>query len=99
MPASWVYILRCADGSYYTGCTTALDERLAQHRSGLRAGYTATRLPVECVYAAEFQTLLDATAWERRLKRWNRAKKEAVIAGAWDRLPGLSRSRQHHTGR
>lgn len=94
--AAWVYILRCADGSYYTGCTTNLDERLSQHRSGSFGGYTSTRLPVDVAWCAEFQSIHDAIDYERRLKRWSRAKKEAVIAGDWDRLPVLARSRQYH---
>ena len=95
---SWVYILSCADGSYYTGCTTHLDQRIGQHKAGDIPGYTATRLPVECVYVAEFQRIHDAIDWERRVKRWSRAKKEALIAGAYDRLPELARNYQHHGG-
>ncbi|MDP1738658.1 MAG: GIY-YIG nuclease family protein [Caulobacter sp.] len=93
---SWGYILLCADGSYYAGCTTDLGQRLGQHYAGSVAGYTATRLPVECVYSVEFQSLFDAIAWERRVKRWSRAKKEALIARDYDRLPDLARSYQHH---
>jgi putative endonuclease len=59
-------------------------------------GYTSTRLPVRCVYAAEFQSLYDAIAWERRVKRWSRAKKEALITRDYDLLPDLARSYQHH---
>jgi predicted GIY-YIG superfamily endonuclease len=94
--AVWVYILRCADDSYYTGLTTNLEQRLGRHRAGTFEGYTSTRLPVECVYVAEFQSIYEAIAWERTLKRWSRAKKEAVIAQDWDRLPALARSYQHH---
>ena len=94
--AAFVYILRCRDGSYYTGCTTKLDLRIAQHKAGTYAGYTAARLPVECVWNAEFQNIYDAIDFERRLKRWSRVKKEAVIRGEWDHLPELSRSYQHH---
>ncbi|MBI5939868.1 MAG: GIY-YIG nuclease family protein [Caulobacterales bacterium] len=81
---SWVYILECADGSYYTGCTTHIEQRIGQHKAGVIPGYTSTRLPVECVYVAEFQHLYEAIAWERTIKRWSRAKKEALIAGAYD---------------
>jgi predicted GIY-YIG superfamily endonuclease len=88
---SWVYILRCADGSYYTGCTTNLDQRLGEHQAGETPGYTSTRLPVEMVYAEEFQTIHDAIAAERRIKGWSRAKKEAVIEGRWGDLPALSK--------
>jgi len=71
---SWGYILRCADGSYYVGCTTNLELRLGQHQAGSIAGYTCDRRPIECVYVTEFQSLFDAIAWERRVKRWSRAK-------------------------
>jgi putative endonuclease len=93
--AAWVYILKCADGSYYTGLTTNFEQRMQQHYES-RTSYVAARKPFECVYAAEFQSIRDAIDWERRLKRWSRAKKEAVIAGRFDSLPGLSRSYQHH---
>ena len=79
--ASWSYMLRCADGSFYVGCTTDLEQRIGQHHSGLRPGYTATRLPVELVWAQEFQHIGDAIRSERHLKGWSRAKKEALIAG------------------
>jgi putative endonuclease len=88
---SWVYMLRCADGSYYTGCTTNLDQRIGEHQTGETPGYTSTRLPVELVYAEEFQTIHDAIAAERRIKGWSRAKKEAVIEGRWEDLPRLSK--------
>ena len=91
--ASWVYILECADGSYYTGCTTNLDQRIAQHRAGTFQGYTSSRLPVAVVYIAEFQVIHDAIDWERKVKRWSRSKKQAVIAGRFEDLPALSVSR------
>ena len=88
--AAWVYILKCADGSYYTGCTTNLEQRIGQHKAGTFSGYTSTRLPVEVVWCAEFQDIHDAIDYERKLKRWSRAKKEAVINGVWDDLPALA---------
>lgn len=88
--AATVYILRCRDGSYYVGCTTNFEQRLGQHRAGTYEGYTSSRLPVEVVWNAEFQSIYDAIAFERQLKRWSRAKKEAVIRGDWDNLPELA---------
>lgn len=88
--ACWTYILRCADGSYYVGCTTQLEDRLAKHNAGTFGGYTSTRLPVDPVWCAEFQSIHDAIDMERKLKRWSRAKKEAFIAGDWRRLMALS---------
>ena len=87
---AWVYILRCADGSYYTGLTTALDQRMAQHRAGTFDGYTASRLPLDCVWTGAFQSIHEAIDYERRVKRWTRAKKEALIARDWERLQTLA---------
>jgi predicted GIY-YIG superfamily endonuclease len=94
--ASWTYILLCADGSYYTGCTTNWEQRWGQHQAGALGRYTADRRPLKVAWLAEFQHLDDAIAMERRLKRWSRAKKEAAIRGEWDRLPTLARNRQYH---
>ena len=89
---SWVYILQCADGSYSTGCTTNLDQRLGQHQAGETESYTATRLPVEMVWADEFTDIDDAIAAERQIKGWSRAKKEALIARRFEDLPRLSKT-------
>jgi predicted GIY-YIG superfamily endonuclease len=96
--AAWVYILECRDGSYYTGCTTDIDARIAAHRAGSFEGYTATRLPIEVRYVAEFQTVHEAIDWERKLKRWTPAKKEAVMDGRWEQLPSLALSRWRREG-
>jgi putative endonuclease len=94
MPA-FVYILRCADGSYYTGTTRgALEERLARHDAGVLGGYTKSRRPLQLVFAQEFQQITDAIAAERQLKGWSRHKKEALIAGDYTRLRELARSHQ-----
>jgi putative endonuclease len=91
---AWLYILLCADGSYYTGTTrTNLEIRLAQHQTGYFGGYTATRRPVALVYSEYFDRIVDAIAAERQIKGWSRAKKEALIAGRFDLLPALSRRR------
>jgi putative endonuclease len=91
---AWLYILLCADGSYYTGTTrTNLEFRLAEHQTGHFGGYTATRRPVVLVYSEYFDRIVDAIAAERQVKGWSRAKKEALIAGRFDLLPGLSRRR------
>ena len=84
-------MLRCADGSYYIGCTTHIDQRLGQHEAGEFDGYTAARRPVEMVWAEEFQTIDQAITVERQMKGWSRAKKEAVIRGDFEALPVLSK--------
>jgi putative endonuclease len=81
MPAAWVYVLRCRDGSLYTGWSTDVERRLARHRAGTASRYTASRLPVEL---ALVQAMADATAARReeaRIKALDRAGKLALIAG------------------
>jgi len=92
--ANSCYILRCADGSYYVGSTRNLTLRLEQHSSGSVPSYTSTRLPVELVWAAEFDRIDEAYALEKRIQGWSRRKREALIRGDFDALPGLSRKRQ-----
>ena len=86
----WTYILRCADGSYYTGHTDDLETRLAHHRHGTYKGYTHDRRPVELVWGEEFPTRAEALASELKIKHWSRAKKEALIARDWDKLSYFS---------
>ena len=89
----YIYILKCADGSYYTGITRReLEERVGEHNSGLIKGYTSSRLPVELVFAQEFSRGDHAIGRERQIKGWSRAKKEALIAGDFEALPGLART-------
>ena len=90
----YVYILRCADGSYYVGITRgSLQDRVAQHNAGDFGGYTASRRPVVLVWQQDFQRISDAIAAERQLKGWSRAKKEALIRGDFDVLHTLARYR------
>ncbi|MEQ1736251.1 MAG: GIY-YIG nuclease family protein [Rhodoglobus sp.] len=85
------YILRCADGSYYVGSTRNLENRLWQHMTGAGAKYTSTRLPVELVFAHEFERVEEAYAREKQIQGWSRRKREALIAHATNELPRLSR--------
>ena len=90
----WLYILRCADRSYYIGTTRAdLEVRVAQHQTGYFGGYTSTRRPVTLVFSDYFEWIEEAIAAERQLKGWSRAKKEALITGRFDRLRALARRR------
>ena len=89
----WMYILQCADGSYYVGSTWNLEKRLWEHNQGLGAKYTARRLPVELVYAQEFDSIAEAYYREKQVQGWSRAKREALIQGDYDALPELSRSK------
>jgi len=89
---AFVYILRCADGSFYVGCTrNSLEKRIAEHDDGFYGGYTMSRRPVELVWSQDFDRITDAIAAERQLKGWNRAKKVALVAGDMELLRLLSK--------
>jgi putative endonuclease len=91
--AFYAYLLRCNDGSYYTGHTDDIEVRLAQHQAGALGGYTAKRRPVTLVWSDSFMTRDDAFFVERKLKGWSRAKKEALIAGDWELVSQLAQNR------
>ncbi|HYD50298.1 MAG TPA: GIY-YIG nuclease family protein [Terriglobales bacterium] len=86
----WVYILRCADGSYYTGHTENLEHRIAEHQLGQIECYTSTRLPVELVFSQETATRAEALQAELQVKGWTRRKKEALIRGDWAEISRLA---------
>ena len=88
----YVYLLQCSDGSYYCGQTDSIETRMQQHHAG-GIGYTAMRKPVQLVWQGEFETREGAIAFEQQIKGWSRAKKEALIAGDWDRLRELAKSK------
>ena len=92
--AFYAYILRCSDGSFYTGHTDDLEKRIAEHQSGQCSGYTESRRPVTLVWVQDFPTRYEALVTERQIKGWSRAKKQALIDGDWQRLSVLSRNRQ-----
>ena len=88
------YILRCNDGSYYTGHSENFELRIAQHQAGGTGGHTAVRRPVTLVWSDSFPTREEALSAERRIKGWTRAKKEALIRGDWEEIRRLSKNRQ-----
>ena len=87
----WTYILKCADGSYYTGHTDELEKRVAEHQSGAIPGHTCTRRPLQLVYSADFQSRDEALAAELQIKRWSRRKKEALIVQDWAALKAAAK--------
>lgn len=89
----WIYILRCSDGSYYVGRTLNLEARLSAHNAGHGPRYTRSRRPVRLVFQEAHDNGESATKRERQLKRWSRAKKQALTEGDLERLRSLSRSR------
>ena len=89
----WVYMLKCADDSYYVGHTDDLEMRLGQHQAATFPGYTHKRRPVSLVYSAELPTRIEALEAERRIKGWSRAKKAALIEGDWEKISALARKK------
>jgi putative endonuclease len=91
---AFVYIVQCADGSYYTGRSSiSVEKRVSEHNLGVYDGYTKSRRPVTLVFSEHFERITDAIAFERQVKGWSRAKKEALIRRDWSKLRELARSR------
>ena len=76
----YVYVVRCADGTLYTGYAKDPRERETAHNSGRGAKYTSGRRPVCLVYSEAFETIGEALRREREVKRWSRARKEALVS-------------------
>jgi putative endonuclease len=81
-----MYILECADGSYYTGSTKDLERRLWEHQNGLGANHTAKRLPVKLVFCEECDRIDDAFYREKQVQGWSRKKKEALMASDYNQI-------------
>ena len=93
---AFVYMLRCADASYYVGVATGEDltKRVTEHQIGAYPGsYTYSRRPVELVWSDHFDRITDAIAAERQVKGWSRAKKQALINGKWNLIHQLAKRR------
>ncbi|HKK11419.1 MAG TPA: GIY-YIG nuclease family protein [Flavobacteriaceae bacterium] len=89
----YVYILHCADNSYYTGVTNNLEQRLAQHQNAPKSfAYTSNRLPVKLVWHLQCTNPNDAIAIEKQIKGWSRKKKKALIDENWEDLVKFSKN-------
>ena len=88
----YMYILKCADGSYYTGSTWDLDRRLRQHQMGKGANHTKKTRPVEVAYYEFYDRITDAFRREKQIQRWSRRKKQALIEGDIEDLVNYSRN-------
>ncbi|MES2691615.1 MAG: GIY-YIG nuclease family protein [Bacteroidota bacterium] len=87
----YVYMVRCADDSYYVGVTNDINRRLGEHNEGVnKRAYTFLRRPVKLVYWQEFTDYNQAMGWETQLKKWGRKKKEALIDKDWDKIKELA---------
>jgi putative endonuclease len=92
MRTYYVYMLRCIDGTFYTGVTNDIERRFGEHCVGHDPGsYTFTRRPLRLVYAGEFDRIADAIAFEKRLKGWTHAKKRAFAERDWPLLRRFAR--------
>ena len=90
----YLYILKCSDGSYYIGVTNNLDRRLIEHNQGInKESYTFTRRPVELVFHEMFSDFNLAFEWETKIKKWSKAKKQALINGDFELLKVLSKKK------
>ena len=89
----WVYILKCNDGSYYTGHTDNLEGRVAVHQEGRLGGYTKSRRPVTLIFSEQLGTRVEALEMEQRIKGWSRKKKEAMMRGDWKEVSRLARNK------
>jgi len=92
MKSFYVYIIRCADGSYYTGHTDDIEARFEQHVLSRTKSYTSSRKPLKLVFWDEFPERCQAQEAERQIKGWSRRKKMALIDGDFDLLRFLSKS-------
>ncbi len=94
MKLSFVYIIKCSDGIYYTGITSNLEKRIFEHKSGKHPGsYTFSRRPLSLVFFCEFTDINLAIEKEKQIKKWSRAKKEALIKGDFLALPNLTKKK------
>jgi putative endonuclease len=90
----FVYILKCADDSYYAGVTNNLERRLSEHQDGNDpASYTFNKRPVELVFSTFFNDVNQAIQFEKQVKGWTRRKKEALITGKIDKLKEFAQCR------
>lgn len=94
MKIYYVYILKCSDTSYYTGLTSNLNKRLIEHKTGKhKESYTYNRRPIKLSFYAEFTNVEMAISTEKQIKKWSRAKKEALINGEFEKLPILAKKK------
>ena len=90
----YVYILECADGTYYTGSTLNMERRFWEHANFVGANYTRKRQPVRLVFCEEFEKVDEAYYREKQVQGWSHAKKKALIEKNYETLPMLSKSKK-----
>ena len=91
MTSFFVYMLKCSDKSFYIGHTDNIEKRISEHEEGTYpCCYTKARLPVKTVFIQRFTTRHEAFSAERKIKKWSRAKKEALIRKDWNKISLLA---------
>ncbi len=94
MKLSYVYILKCSDGTFYTGVTSNLEKRFLEHQTGKhKESYTFSRRPLALVFYCEFTDINIAIEKEKQIKKWSQAKKKALINDEYDLLPNLAKKK------
>jgi predicted GIY-YIG superfamily endonuclease len=94
MNTFYVYILKCSDNSYYVGHTDNMEKRFSEHNLRKFSGYTSRRLPLKLMFIQTFNTHEEAFLVERKIKKWSRVKKEALISKNWEQLTKLARCKK-----
>jgi predicted GIY-YIG superfamily endonuclease len=89
----YIYILKCADNTYYTGHTDNIEKRIEEHKSNTYECYTSTRMPVELVYLENFASRAEALEAERKIKKWGKRKKDALVSNGWDGILALRKKK------
>ena len=90
--AYYVYMLRCFDGTFYIGVTNDFDRRFYEHRTGFNEDcYTFTRQPLRVAYVGEFDRIVDAIDFEKKMKAWSHKKKRAFAGEQWEKFREYSR--------
>jgi len=90
MKTGYVYILQCADDSFYTGVTNDVERRLFEHNTSPKRSYISTRKPINLVWVSDELAIQDAIMLEKQIKGWRREKKIALINAEYEKLPELS---------
>ena len=94
MKVYYVYILKCSDQTFYTGITSNLSKRIVEHNNGKhKNSYTFKRRPLTLEFYAEFTNVNIAIENEKQIKKWSKAKKQALINGEFEKLPNLSKKK------
>ena len=89
----FVYIIECSDKSYYVGVTNNIERRIVEHNLGLDIkSYTYNKRPVILKFCEEFEDPVQAITLEKKLKGWNRKKKEALFKGNWEEIKKLTKT-------